>query len=69
MPIRVATEYVAAAVRSFLVRWSGPEARWVAGVNLLVDGGHHLRRAAPIPPVRAPQARQGLVSVTPPPAR
>jgi NAD(P)-dependent dehydrogenase (short-subunit alcohol dehydrogenase family) len=43
MPIpRLGTpEDVAAAVR-FL---SGPEATWITGVNLPVDGGHHLRRA------------------------
>lgn len=34
-------EDIAAAVR-FL---SGPEAVWITGVNLPVDGGHHLRRA------------------------
>jgi NAD(P)-dependent dehydrogenase (short-subunit alcohol dehydrogenase family) len=33
-------EDIAAAVR-FLC---GPEASWITGVNLSVDGGHHLRR-------------------------
>ncbi len=44
MPIsRLGTvEDIAAAVR-FL---SGPEAGWVTGVNLPIDGGHHLRRGA-----------------------
>jgi NAD(P)-dependent dehydrogenase (short-subunit alcohol dehydrogenase family) len=44
MPIRRLgrPEDVAAAV-SFL---SGPEATWITGVNLPVDGGHHLRRMA-----------------------
>ena len=43
MPIRRlgAADDVAAAVR-FL---SGPEASWITGANLPVDGGHHLRRA------------------------
>ncbi len=44
MPVsRLGTvEDIAAAVR-FL---SGPEAGWVTGVNLPIDGGHHLRRGA-----------------------
>jgi NAD(P)-dependent dehydrogenase (short-subunit alcohol dehydrogenase family) len=44
MPIcRLGTvEDIAAAVR-FL---AGPESGWVSGVNLPVDGGHHLRRGA-----------------------
>jgi NAD(P)-dependent dehydrogenase (short-subunit alcohol dehydrogenase family) len=44
MPIsRLGTvEDIAAAVR-FL---SGPEAGWISGVNLPIDGGHHLRRGA-----------------------
>ena len=44
MPIRRLgrPEDVAAAV-GFL---SGPEATWITGVNLSVDGGHHLRRMA-----------------------
>ncbi|HEY5097803.1 MAG TPA: SDR family oxidoreductase, partial [Acidimicrobiales bacterium] len=44
MPIsRLGTvEDVAAAVR-FL---AGPESGWITGVNLAVDGGHHLRRGA-----------------------
>ncbi len=44
MPIsRVGTvEDIAAAVR-FL---SGPESTWITGVNLPIDGGHHLRRGA-----------------------
>lgn len=43
MPIRRlgTPEDVAAAVRYL----SGPEASWVTGVVLPVDGGHHLRRA------------------------
>jgi NAD(P)-dependent dehydrogenase (short-subunit alcohol dehydrogenase family) len=43
MPVRRLgrPEDIAAAVR-FL---SGPEAGWITGVNLAVDGGHHLRRA------------------------
>jgi NAD(P)-dependent dehydrogenase (short-subunit alcohol dehydrogenase family) len=35
-------EDVAATVR-FL---AGPESGWITGVNLPVDGGHHLRRGA-----------------------
>jgi NAD(P)-dependent dehydrogenase (short-subunit alcohol dehydrogenase family) len=35
-------EDIAAAVR-FL---AGPESDWITGVNLAVDGGHHLRRGA-----------------------
>jgi NAD(P)-dependent dehydrogenase (short-subunit alcohol dehydrogenase family) len=44
MPIsRVGTvEDIAAAVR-FL---AGPESTWITGVNLPIDGGHHLRRGA-----------------------
>jgi NAD(P)-dependent dehydrogenase (short-subunit alcohol dehydrogenase family) len=44
MPVsRLGTvEDIAAAVR-FL---SGPEAGWITGVNLPIDGGHHLRRGA-----------------------
>jgi len=44
MPIsRLGTvEDIAAAVR-FL---AGPESGWITGVNLAVDGGHHLRRGA-----------------------
>ena len=44
MPIRRlgTVEDIAAAVR-FL---AGPESGWVSGVNLPVDGGHHLRRGA-----------------------
>jgi NAD(P)-dependent dehydrogenase (short-subunit alcohol dehydrogenase family) len=44
MPIRRlgTVEDIAAAVR-FL---AGPESGWVTGVNLAVDGGHHLRRGA-----------------------
>ena len=44
MPIRRlgAVEDIAAAVR-FL---AGPESGWISGVNLPVDGGHHLRRGA-----------------------
>jgi NAD(P)-dependent dehydrogenase (short-subunit alcohol dehydrogenase family) len=44
MPIsRLGTVWdVAAAVR-FL---AGPESGWITGVNLAVDGGHHLRRGA-----------------------
>ena len=43
MPIRRLgrPEDVAAAV-GFL---SGPDATWITGVNLSVDGGHHLRRS------------------------
>jgi NAD(P)-dependent dehydrogenase (short-subunit alcohol dehydrogenase family) len=33
---------IAAAVRFF----AGPESSWITGVNLNVDGGHHLRRGA-----------------------
>jgi NAD(P)-dependent dehydrogenase (short-subunit alcohol dehydrogenase family) len=33
---------IAAAVR-FLI---GPESSWITGVNLPIDGGHHLRRGA-----------------------
>jgi NAD(P)-dependent dehydrogenase (short-subunit alcohol dehydrogenase family) len=44
MPIsRLGTvEDIAAAVR-FL---AGPESSWITGVNLPIDGGHHLRRGA-----------------------
>ncbi len=44
MPIsRVGTvDDIAAAVR-FL---AGPESTWITGVNLPIDGGHHLRRGA-----------------------
>ncbi len=44
MPIsRLGTvEDIAAAVR-FL---AGPESTWITGVNLPIDGGHHLRRGA-----------------------
>ena len=44
MPIRRlgTVEDIAAAVRYL----SGPEAGWVTGVNLPIDGGHHLRRGA-----------------------
>jgi NAD(P)-dependent dehydrogenase (short-subunit alcohol dehydrogenase family) len=38
---------IAAAVR-FLV---GPEASWITGVNLPVDGGHHLRRGPDYEPL------------------
>jgi NAD(P)-dependent dehydrogenase (short-subunit alcohol dehydrogenase family) len=34
------TDDIAAAIRYF----AGPESGWVTGVNLSVDGGHHLRR-------------------------
>jgi NAD(P)-dependent dehydrogenase (short-subunit alcohol dehydrogenase family) len=42
MPIRRlgTVEDIAAAVR-FL---AGPESAWITGVNLAIDGGHHLRR-------------------------
>ena len=33
---------IAAAVR-FL---AGPESSWITGVNLPIDGGHHLRKGA-----------------------
>jgi NAD(P)-dependent dehydrogenase (short-subunit alcohol dehydrogenase family) len=44
MPLHRAgtVEDIAAAVR-FLV---GPESSWITGVNLHIDGGHHLRRGA-----------------------
>lgn len=44
MPLRRAgtVDDIAAAVR-FLV---GPESSWITGVNLHIDGGHHLRRGA-----------------------
>jgi NAD(P)-dependent dehydrogenase (short-subunit alcohol dehydrogenase family) len=44
MPVsRLGTvEDIAAAVRYL----AGPESGWVTGVNLPIDGGHHLRRGA-----------------------
>ena len=49
MPLgRVGTvEDIAAAVR-FL---AGPESSWITGVNLPIDGGHHLRKGADYSPV------------------
>ena len=49
MPIsRIGTvDDVAQAVR-FLC---GPESSWITGVNLSVDGGHHLRRGPNIEPL------------------
>ena len=48
MPIRrVGTvEDVAAAVRYL----AGPESAWITGINLPVDGGHHLRRGRQLRP-------------------
>ena len=63
MPIsRVGTVAdVASAVR-FLC---GPEATWITGVNLSVDGGHHLRRGPNIDSLAAmmfsPEVRSGIV--------
>jgi hypothetical protein len=28
----------------------GPEASWITGINLSVDGGHHLRRGPNLDP-------------------
>ena len=64
MPIsRIGTvEDVSAAVR-FLC---GPEASWITGVNLSVDGGHHLRRGPNIDALAAmvfsEEVRAGIVA-------
>lgn len=41
---------IAAAVRYLC----GPESSWVTGVNLSVDGGHHLRRGPNVDPLMTP---------------
>ncbi len=56
---------IAAAIR-FL---AGPEAGWITGVNLAVDGGHHLRRGPDYEPLVRAMYGHDVTEAHPGPAR
>lgn len=63
MPVRrVGTVDDVAALVRFL---SGPEASWITGANISVDGGHHLRRGPNFEPMARAFFGDGAVEGTP----